>query len=116
MSSALHDQLPDAARLNWVDRYAPAALRPWLRLGRFDRPIGIWLLYLPCAMGLALGMAHPVFAVDALHPDQTQPQWSWRAAVATMSCAQGQAIIPSASTPTRRTVRSGVAAAIPISV
>ncbi|MGN6425059.1 MAG: 4-hydroxybenzoate octaprenyltransferase [Asticcacaulis sp.] len=83
MSSALHDQLPDAARLNWVDRYAPAALRPWLRLGRFDRPIGIWLLYLPCAMGLALGMAHPVFAIDALHPDQTQPQWSWRAAVGT---------------------------------
>ncbi|ESQ73826.1 4-hydroxybenzoate octaprenyltransferase [Asticcacaulis sp. AC402] len=47
------DHLPDAAARNWVDRYAPPALRPWLRLGRFDRPIGIWLLFLPGAMGLA---------------------------------------------------------------
>src|SRR3954467_4499795 len=39
--------LPDAAPANWVDRYAPASLRPWLRLGRFDRPAGIWLLMLP---------------------------------------------------------------------
>jgi len=45
--------LPDAAARNWVDRFAPERLRPWLRLGRFDRPIGIWLLYLPGAMGLA---------------------------------------------------------------
>ncbi|MFN3228360.1 MAG: 4-hydroxybenzoate octaprenyltransferase [Asticcacaulis sp.] len=46
--------LPDAAPSNWVDRYAPAALRPWLKLGRFDRPVGIWLLMLPGWMGLAL--------------------------------------------------------------
>ena len=39
--------LPDAALTNWVDRYAPLALRPWLKLGRFDRPVGIWLLMLP---------------------------------------------------------------------
>ena len=45
--------LPDAAARNWVDRLAPVRLRPWLRLGRFDRPIGIWLLFLPGAMGLA---------------------------------------------------------------
>jgi len=51
--------LPDAARKNWVDTYAPEALRPWLRLGRFDRPIGIWLLYLPGAMGLVFGAAQP---------------------------------------------------------
>lgn len=38
----------DAAPSNWVDRWAPAALRPYLRLGRFDRPIGIWLLLFPC--------------------------------------------------------------------
>ena len=35
--------LPDAAASNWVDRHAPPALRPWLKLGRFDRPAGIWL-------------------------------------------------------------------------
>ena len=47
--------LPDAAKANWVDRLAPQALRPWLRLGRFDRPIGIWLLFLPGAMGIVFG-------------------------------------------------------------
>lgn len=49
--------LPDAARTNWVDRYAPEALRPWLKLGRFDRPAGIWLLMLPGWQGIALADA-----------------------------------------------------------
>src|SRR5271166_6388552 len=49
--------LPDAAPANWVDRYAPAALRPWLKLGRFDRPTGIWLLMLPGWQGIALADA-----------------------------------------------------------
>ena len=47
--------LPDARPLNWVDRRAPERLRPWLKLGRFDRPIGIWLLMLPGWQGIALG-------------------------------------------------------------
>ena len=47
--------LPDAARNNWVDGYAPARLRPWLKLGRFDRPAGIWLLMLPGWQGVAMG-------------------------------------------------------------
>lgn len=38
----------DAAAGNWVDRWAPAGLRPYLRLARLDRPIGTWLLLLPC--------------------------------------------------------------------
>lgn len=46
--------LPDAAPTNWVDRHAPPSLRPWLKLGRFDRPAGIWLLMLPGWMGIAL--------------------------------------------------------------
>ena len=49
--------LPDAAAGNWVDRYAPPALRPWLKLGRFDRPVGIWLLMLPGWQGVALAAA-----------------------------------------------------------
>jgi 4-hydroxybenzoate polyprenyltransferase len=49
--------LPDAAPSNWVDRYAPAGLRPWLRLGRLDRPTGIWLLMLPGWQGIALAAA-----------------------------------------------------------
>jgi 4-hydroxybenzoate polyprenyltransferase len=59
-----HAPLPDAAKLNWVDRYAPRALQPWLKLGRLDRPIGIWLLFLPGAMGLAFAVAHPFFTRD----------------------------------------------------
>lgn len=63
--------LPDARKANWVDRRAPEHLRPWLRLGRFDRPIGIWLLFLPCAMGLAFAYAHPFFVNDPAHPGTT---------------------------------------------
>ncbi len=54
------DQTPegvvaDSAR-NWVDTWAPQAARPYLRLSRADRPIGTWLLYLPCLWGLALAI------------------------------------------------------------
>jgi 4-hydroxybenzoate polyprenyltransferase len=49
--------LPDAAPTNWVDRHAPGGLRPWLKLGRFDRPAGIWLLMLPGWQGIALAAA-----------------------------------------------------------
>ena len=41
---------------NWVDRWAPSATRPYLRLSRADRPIGTWLLFLPCLWGLGLAM------------------------------------------------------------
>jgi 4-hydroxybenzoate polyprenyltransferase len=49
--------LPDAAPSNWVDRFAPIAIRPWLKLGRFDRPVGIWLLMLPGWQGIVLADA-----------------------------------------------------------
>ena len=39
---------------NWVDSFAPRALRPYLRLARADRPIGSWLLLLPCWWSAAL--------------------------------------------------------------
>ena len=44
----------DAGAHNWVDRYAPAGWRPYMRLARLDRPIGIWLLLWPCWWSLAL--------------------------------------------------------------
>ena len=56
-------QVSDAVRGNWVDRLAPAWSRPYLRLSRADRPIGTWLLLLPCWWGLTLGIlsdGHPV--------------------------------------------------------
>lgn len=46
----------DAPPRNWVDLYAPAPLRPYLRLSRADRPIGTWLLLLPCLWGQALAV------------------------------------------------------------
>ena len=48
------ETVADAPQGNWVDRYAPAPFRPYLRLSRADRPIGTWLLYIPCLWGIAL--------------------------------------------------------------
>ncbi len=39
---------------NWVDTRAPMWSRPYLRLARFDRPIGSWLLLMPCWWSAAL--------------------------------------------------------------
>jgi len=44
----------DAPKDNWVDRFAPQVARPYLRLSRADRPIGTWLLLIPCWWGIAL--------------------------------------------------------------
>jgi 4-hydroxybenzoate polyprenyltransferase len=46
--------IPDAPAGNWVDRYAPAATRPYLKLMRADRSIGTWLLLFPCWWGQLL--------------------------------------------------------------
>ena len=45
---------------NWVDTLAPVWSRPYLRLARFDRPIGSWLLLMPCwwSAALSAGVAH----------------------------------------------------------
>ena len=49
-------KVADATNGNWVDRFAPETIRPFLRLSRADRPIGTWLLLLPCWWGLTLAM------------------------------------------------------------
>ncbi|MBI3701883.1 MAG: 4-hydroxybenzoate octaprenyltransferase [Afipia sp.] len=62
---------------NWVDTHAPLWARPYLRLSRFDRPIGWWLLLLPCwwSAALASGIVHslrglplaiPLFLIGAM--------------------------------------------------
>ena len=51
-SASIADAPPD----NWVDKYAPRITRPFLRLSRADRPIGTWLLFVPCMWGLALAV------------------------------------------------------------
>ena len=65
----------DAVAGNWVDNWAPKAARPYLRLSRADRPIGTWLLLLPCWWGLLLAAA------------STDPRWEdlWLA----LGCAIG---------------------------
>jgi 4-hydroxybenzoate polyprenyltransferase len=47
---------------NWVDTRAPSWSRPYLRLARFDRPIGSWLLLMPCwwSAALAAGVLHDI--------------------------------------------------------
>lgn len=58
MTDTHQDQrVADATDLNWVDRFAPARTRPYLRLSRADRPIGTWLLLLPCWWALPLAIA-----------------------------------------------------------
>jgi 4-hydroxybenzoate polyprenyltransferase len=52
-SSTTH--IADAKPINWVERYLPDALLPYAQLMRLDRPIGWWLLLLPCWWSLALG-------------------------------------------------------------
>lgn len=49
-------QVSDAVSGNWVDQLAPHFTRPYLRLSRADRPIGTWLLLLPCWWGLGLAI------------------------------------------------------------
>lgn len=49
-------QVSDAVTGNWVDTMAPVWSRPYLRLSRADRPIGTWLLLIPCWWGLVLAM------------------------------------------------------------
>jgi 4-hydroxybenzoate polyprenyltransferase len=50
-------RVADAVDRNWVDRFAPPAARPYLRLSRADRPAGTWLLLIPCWWSLALAVA-----------------------------------------------------------
>ncbi len=56
---------------NWVDTIAPGWLRPYLRLARLDRPIGSWLLLLPCWWSAALA----VIAAHANGPSLSQFAW-----------------------------------------
>ncbi len=47
--------IADAKPINWVERNLPDAALPYAQLMRLDRPIGWWLLLLPCWWALALG-------------------------------------------------------------
>jgi 4-hydroxybenzoate polyprenyltransferase len=55
--SAVAGRVADATG-NWVDNHAPVWVRPYLRLARLDRPIGSWLLLIPCWWSLGLAAIH----------------------------------------------------------
>jgi 4-hydroxybenzoate polyprenyltransferase len=54
-----------ARAANVVDRLAPSALVPYLRLARVDRPTGFWLLAIPCFWSVALASR----SIGADYPD-----------------------------------------------
>ena len=54
MTEAIPSRVADAPPDNWVDRFLPPRAVPYARLTRLDRPIGWWLLLIPCWWGLAL--------------------------------------------------------------
>ena len=75
-AGAPEGQVADAVTGNWVDTTAPVWSRPYLRLSRADRPVGTWLLLLPCWWGLALAMLYTQTA-------------SWMDAWIAIGCAAG---------------------------
>ena len=56
----------DIPKENWVDNCLPKKLRPYARLGRFDRPIGTWLLLFPCWWSLALASKDSINFIDII--------------------------------------------------
>lgn len=59
-------RVSDAPANNVVDHWAPGFLKPYLRLGRFDRPIGSWLLLFPCWWSATL---------VAIATNESAPNW-----------------------------------------
>ena len=66
MDEQQHVSASDIPAESWIDRVPVKALRPYLRLARMDRPIGTWLLLLPCWWATALASSSwpdPLFLV-----------------------------------------------------
>ena len=51
----------------WVDRFIPQTCRPYIRLARFDRPIGTWLLLFPCWWSISMAWPEGKNATEALY-------------------------------------------------
>jgi 4-hydroxybenzoate polyprenyltransferase len=54
MFEASQTRVADAVRGHWAERLVPPRLLPYAQLMRLERPIGWWLLLLPCWWGLLL--------------------------------------------------------------
>ena len=73
MAEKYNNSLTDIPHDDWINDYAHKYIQPYLRLVRADRPIGFWLLVLPCWWSTALATsAWPdlkyflLFAIGAL--------------------------------------------------
>ena len=56
----------DSALPRWL-RGLPKAWQPYVMLARLDRPVGVWLLYLPCVMGLGFArLSTGLYLIDLL--------------------------------------------------
>ena len=61
----------DIPKNNWVDRYMPEFSRPYIRLARFDRPIGTWLLFTMIWL-LITALLATILGVDATDTSNSQ--------------------------------------------
>jgi 4-hydroxybenzoate polyprenyltransferase len=52
MTALSRPDLSDIHPGDWVDRRLPSAWRPYTRLARLDRPVGVWLTLFPCLAAL----------------------------------------------------------------
>jgi 4-hydroxybenzoate polyprenyltransferase len=52
MTAMSRPDLSDIRPGDWVDRRLPPAWRPYTRLARLDRPVGVWLTLFPCLAAL----------------------------------------------------------------
>ncbi len=59
----------DMPARHWTDRLIPERAKPYGRLARLDRPIGTWLLYIPCLWGVALA------STDLAGPNLAEHMW-----------------------------------------
>jgi len=61
------DLLPDSVSTHFSLRFAPASWVPFIQLARIDRPIGWWLLLLPCWWSSALASVALNQPIQFLH-------------------------------------------------
>jgi 4-hydroxybenzoate polyprenyltransferase len=52
MTALSRPDLSDIHPGDWIDRRLPSAWRPYTRLARLDRPVGVWLTLFPCLAAL----------------------------------------------------------------
>lgn len=46
---SINEEKYKETKSSWIDTYLPSKLVPYALLARLDKPIGTWLLYLPCS-------------------------------------------------------------------